>query len=76
MAGAANARWISLNILDIASVLAGGPDHQIDWFQQKGLIARNKLCPSCKLQMQLQCRNDIQDRRRYMYTKLISNKLV
>ena len=26
-----------------------GPDKQIDWFQQKGLIARNKVCPSCGL---------------------------
>ena len=63
-------RKMSLSILDIAHVLAGGPDQQIDWFQQKGLIARNKACPSCGLQMRIQSRNDIQDKKRYRHMNI------
>ena len=58
---------MSLSILDIAPVLAGDPDQQITWFQQRGLIARNKTCPSCSSVMHMQCRNDIQDKRRYSH---------
>ena len=60
-------RKMSLSILDIAPVLAGDPDQQITWFQQRGLIARNKTCPSCSSVMHMQCRNDIQDKRRYSH---------
>ena len=53
---------MSLSILDLLPVLAGTNDQQIAWFQQRGLLASNDNCPSCGLQMQLQTRNDIQDK--------------
>ena len=64
-------RKMSLRILP---VLAGDCDQQITWFQQRGLIARNKTCPSCRSPMRIQCRNNIQEKRRYSHlTKLIKH---
>ena len=54
---------MSLSILDLAPVLAGSTDEQIEWFQGKGLLASSMTC-TCGLPMQLQTRNDIQDKRR------------
>ena len=49
------------NILSLASVLGANTDQQITWFQKKGLIARNKCCPSCNQAMNMQSGNDVTD---------------
>ena len=59
---------MSLSILDLLPVLSGTADEQISWFQQKGLLCRSRNCPSCGLAMRIQTRNDIQDKRRYLYS--------
>ena len=58
------AEKMSLSILDLLPVLSGSPGDQIAWFQQRDLFARSMTCPSCGLLMQLQSRNDIQDKQR------------
>ena len=52
-------------------VLSGTADEQLSWFQQKGLLSRSQNCPSCGLAMRIQTRNDIQDKRRYIYSVAI-----
>ena len=62
---------MSLSILDLLPVLSGTADEQLSWFQQKGLLSRSQNCPSCGLAMHIQTRNDIQDKRRYIYSVAI-----
>ena len=62
---------MSLSILDLLPVLSGTADEQLSWFQQKGLLSRSQNCPSCGLAMRIQTRNDIQDKRRYIYSVTI-----
>ena len=38
---------MSISILDLASALAGSPDQQLDWYQQRGLLARSMTCSAC-----------------------------
>ena len=64
---------MSLSILDLLPVLSGTADEQLSWFQQKGLLSRSQNCPSCGLEMRIQARNDIQDKRRYIYSVLYDN---
>ena len=62
---------MSLSILDLLPVLSATADEQLSWFQQKGLLSRSQNCPSCGLAMRIQTRNDIQDKRRYIYSVAI-----
>ena len=50
---------MSLSILDIAPVLAGDPDQQITWFQQRGLIARNNTSRTSEGTVMSQNRSNI-----------------
>ena len=43
---------------------------QLDWFQNKGLIARRKNCPAGTNPMDLQKKSDITDKYRYNMIKL------
>ena len=61
------------SILSLASVLGSNADQQITWFQTKGLIARNKNCPSCNQVMNMQSRNDVTDQ--YRLIKMVIKKL-
>ena len=62
---------MSLSILDLLPVLSGTADEQLSWYQQKGLLSRSQNCPSWGLAMRIQTRNDIQDKRRYIYSVAI-----
>ena len=68
-----NKQAMSISILDLLPVLAGSPMQQINWFQQKGLLASNMNCPLCGTAMITQVRNDIQDKYRYNYSKINYN---
>ena len=52
------------SILSIVSILGADTDEQINWFQNKGLIARTKNCPACTQAMTLQQRSDVTDQYR------------
>ena len=54
-----------MSILDLAPVIAGSVEDRISWFQQRSLLANRLNCPACGAAMQMQTRNDIQDKRRY-----------
>ena len=56
-----------MSILDLAPVIAGSVDNRITWFQQRSLLANSLNCPACGAAMQMQTRNDIQDKRRYFW---------
>ena len=65
MAEKINKQTMSISILDLLPVLAGSPMQQINWFQQKGLLASSMNCPLCGTAMITQIRNDIQDKYRH-----------
>ena len=54
------------NILDLAAVISErtSPQERLEWFQNRGLIARNKMCPACNAPMELQTRKDVSDQYR------------
>ena len=54
------------SILSLAGVLGADVDQQISWFQSHGLIPRNKNCPTRNHPMNLQSRNDITNKCRYI----------
>ena len=56
------------SILDLAAVISErtGMDERIAWLQGKGLIARNKTCPSCNQPMHFQSRSDVTDKNRFI----------
>ena len=51
-------------ILDLSKVLAGTIEDQIAWFQARGLFSQQRSCSACGTVMNLQKRNDIQDKYR------------
>ena len=53
------------SVLALSAVISPQVDKQIHWLQSKGLLARNKTCPPCNQQMDLQHRNDITDKYRW-----------
>ena len=50
------------SILALSAVIGLDVDKQIHWLQSRGLLSRNKACPACNLQMDLQQRGDITDK--------------
>ena len=54
------------SILDLAAVISDRTSalERLQWFQQKGLIARAKNCPTCNQPMDLQSRSDVTDKYR------------
>lgn len=52
------------SILDLAAIISDrtSPQERLDWFQQKGLIARTKNCAICNHPMELQSRSDVTDK--------------
>ena len=55
---------MAASIIELASILAGDSDQLINWFQTRGLIAQQKVCPPCSHTMELQSRSDITDKYR------------
>ena len=55
---------MAASIIELASILAGDSDQLINWFQTRGLIAQQKVCPACSHTMELQSRSDITDKYR------------
>ena len=66
-----NKKHSTMSILELDPVIFGSLDEQIHWLQGKDLIARQKLCPVCSQQMDLQTRNDVSDKRRYITVMLL-----
>ena len=60
---------MALSILKMGPLLFGSIEDLIAYMQGKGLLARNKQCPSCSSNMALQRRSDIQDKFRYIIIK-------
>ena len=52
-------------VLAHSSVIGPEVDKQISWLQSKGLLSRNKQCPSCNQSMDMQQRSDITDQYRW-----------
>ena len=49
------------SVLALSAVIGPDVDKQIHRLQSKGLLPRNKICPACNQQMDLQQRRDISD---------------
>ena len=62
-----NARQVGIRIKDLALAAVIGPEveTQVTWLQSKGLLGRNKTCPACNQQMDMQHRSDITDKYRW-----------
>ena len=54
------------SILSLASVISAELEEQIPWFQARGLLAQNKTCPACNQPMNMQQRQDVTDKYRYI----------
>ena len=54
-----------MSILDLGTVIFSSVEEQIEWFQQNGLLATRRKCPACNGDMEIQLRNDVQDKHRY-----------
>ena len=50
----------------LGQYMFGDVDHQISWFQSKGLLAMSKTCPACSQPMNMQTRSDVTDKYRYV----------
>ncbi len=55
---------MAASIIELASILAGDSDQLINWFQTRGLIAQQKVCPACSHTMEIQSRSDITEKYR------------
>ena len=55
---------MAASMIELASILVGDSDQLINWFQTRGLIAQQKVCPACSHTMELQSRSDITDKYR------------
>ena len=54
------------SILSLASVISAELEEQIAWFQARGLLAQNKTCPACNQPMNMQQRQNVTDKYRYI----------
>ena len=58
-----------MSILDLGEVVFACIADKIAWFQRKGLLARNKICPACNGAMAMQPRADVTDSYNYFSFK-------
>ena len=55
------------SVLAFTAVIGPVVEKQVTWLQSKGLLCRNKTCPACNQQMDLQHRSDITDKYRWRW---------
>ena len=53
------------SVLALAAVIGPEVETQVTWLQSKGLLSRNKTCPACNQQMDMQHRSHITDKYRW-----------
>ena len=66
---------MSLSILDLAKLITSDIADQIAWFQTKQLLSLQRSCPSCSATMEMQWRDDIQDKYRYIHVYTINTQM-
>ena len=58
----------------VAAVIGPEVETHVTWLQSKGLLRRNKTCPACNQQMDMQHRSDITDKYRMEVPRLVLQK--